>query len=362
MYRLRIEELKFPAPRRGAVFARFWREWCFLRVLVRRFYLRFTVLLGVLVAGSFAFQQLEPEKNHSFWKGMHCVWCLIFGQPPEDFPDSGFLQALFFVIPVIGLTVIIAWIVDFAVMIADRRRSERSWCVMMANSLSDHIVLVGLGKLGYRVYRLLRRMGEPLVVIERDASNQFLDTVRRDGVSILIGDARREALLQDAGIQKARSLVLAADDDLANLETALDARKINPRIRVVMRMFDQNMADKIRDAFNIHIAMSQSALSAPAFATAAAQGLIVNSFVVGNELVVVQRWPVQPGGPLINRTVGEIVEQHHVVVIEHQPQNDQSRLFPPPSVRLIVGDEVLVQGTYESMIRLKKQADVVRVA
>ncbi|HKQ48782.1 MAG TPA: NAD-binding protein [Phycisphaerae bacterium] len=356
MYRLRIDELKFPPPRRRVLYSRFWREWCFLRVLILRFYLRFAILFGVLVAGSFAFQRLEPEKNHTFWKGMHCVWCLIFGQPPEDFPESGYLQALFFLVPVIGLTVIIAWIVDFAVMIGDRKRSERSWCVMMATSVTDHIVLVGLGKLGYRVYRLLHRMGEPLVVIERNAGNQFLDTVRRDGVPLLIGDARREALLGDAGIMKARSLVLAADDDLANLEVALDARKLNPGIRVVMRMFDQNMADKIRDAFNIHIAMSQSALSAPAFATAAAQGMIVNSFVVGNELVVVQRWPVDADGPLNGRTVGETMEQHQLAVIEHIPPTGGSRLFPPPGTRLSTGDEVLIQGTYEALIELKKKA------
>jgi Trk K+ transport system NAD-binding subunit len=200
-------------------------------------------------------------------------------------------------------------------------------------------------------------MGEPIVVIERNANNQFLDTVRRDGVPLFIGDARREALLEDAAIQKARSIVLAADDDLANLEAALDARKINPKIRVVMRMFDQNMADKIRDGFNIHIAMSQSALSAPAFATAAAHGMIVNSFVVGNELVVVQRWPVRPGGPLTDRTVGEVMEQHCVAVVEQHSPNGPARLFPPPGARLQPGDEVLIQGAYEHLIKLKEQIE-----
>lgn len=353
MYRLRIEDLKLPAPRQGALFARFWREWCFVRVAFRHFRIRFLIMVFVLLIGGIAFQRLEPEKNRSLLHSMYCVWSLIFGQPPDEFPNSLVLQALFFLIPVIGLTVIIEGIVDLAVMIGDRRRCERNWCVMMASSMSDHIVLVGLGKLGYRVYRLLHRMGEPLAVIERNANNQFLDTVRRDGVPLFIGDARREAILEDAAIRKARSIVLAADDDLANLETALDARKINPKIRVVMRMFDQNMADKIRDGFNIHIAMSQSALSAPAFATAAAHGMIVNSFVVGNELVVVQRWAVEPSGPLAERSVGEIVEQHRVVVIEHQPPEGQNRLFPPPATRLKAGDEVLVQGTYQALIELK---------
>ena len=88
-------------------------------------------------------------------------------------------------------------------------------------------------------------------------------------------------------------IILATDDDLANLEVALDARRINPGIRVVLRMFDQNMADKIRDGFNIYTAMSQSAISAPAFATAALDRAIVNSFMVNDALIVMQRWIVR---------------------------------------------------------------------
>ncbi len=357
MYRLRVEELSLPAPRGGVLRSRFWREWCFIRVVVSRFRFRFAIMLGVIGLGGFAFECFQPEKNRSIWEGMYRVWSLILGQPPEDFPNSLPIRIFTFLIPVIGVTLIIAWIVDFAVMMGDRKRCERSWCVMMASSLSDHIVLVGLGKLGYRVYRLLRQMGEPIVVIERNASNQFLDTVRRDGVPLLIGDARREALLEDAAIRKARSIVLAADDDLANLEAALDARKIKPDIRVVMRMFDQNMADKIRDGFNIHIAMSQSALSAPAFATAAAHGMIVNSFVVGNELVVVQRWKVRPGGPLAGRTIGEILEQHRCAVIERQTPDGAKRLFPSADIQLRAGDEALLQGAYGELIKLKEMIE-----
>jgi Trk K+ transport system NAD-binding subunit len=264
------------------------------------------------------------------------------------------LQSLFFVVPILGLTVIIEAIIDMATMLRDRSRCERSWCVMMTSSMSDHIVLVGIGKLGYKTFHLLRRLGQSVVVIERNSSNQFLEDVRRDGSPLLIGDARREAMLEDANVKHARGLILATDDDLANLEIALDARRLAPGLRVVVRMFDQNMADKVRDGFNIHIAMSQSALSAPAFATAAIEPSIINSMVVGDRLVVIQRWTVREGGPFCDKSVGEILVEHACSVVEHRPKNAPGRVFPGPDARVMPGDEILVQGTFDELTRLRR--------
>jgi Trk K+ transport system NAD-binding subunit len=227
---------------------------------------------------------------------------------------------------------------------------------MLADSMSGHIVLVGLGKLGFRTYTLLRELGEKLVVIERSAENQFLETVRRDGTPLFIGDARRHALLVDANVARAKSVVVATDDDLANLETALDARRIAPGVRVVLRMFDQNMADKIREGFNIHLAVSQSAISAPAFATAAIDPSIINSYMVGDRLVVTQRWAVLEGGPLEGRTVGDILAEHQFGVVEHRPVDGPSRLFPSPDTRLASGDRLIVQGPFEAIAALRKKS------
>ncbi|MEW6250338.1 MAG: NAD(P)-binding protein, partial [Planctomycetota bacterium] len=249
--------------------ARMWREWCFLRAVWRSFRINFLLLGGLLLGGALLFRWLEPERRHSLPKALYCTWALIFGEAPEEFPAAPVLQALFFLVPLIGLVVILEGLVDFALMLRDRQRNERSWCRIMSAAYSNHIVLVGLGKLGYRVFRMLRQLGEAVVVIEVNASNQFLEDIRRAGAPLFVGDARREALLADANAGQARAIVLATNKDLVNLEVALDARRLNPQIRVVLRMFDQNMADKICAGFGIQTAMSQSALSAPAFVLAA---------------------------------------------------------------------------------------------
>ena len=300
-----FQSLQVERSRRFAWRRRLWREWCFFQVLWRHFSIRAIILLTMLTIGAFLFRSLGGDPDMSFMEAIWYTWLLVFAEtPPGEYPDSLVLDVMYFVMPIFGLTVIIEGIIDFALTVRDRKRYERSWCQMMANSMKDHIVLVGFGRLGFSSYQLLRRLGEPVVVIESDPANQFLEELRRDGTPVIIGDARREALLDDANIAQAKSVIVATNDDLANLEIALDARRIKSDIRVVLRMFDQNMADKVAEGFAIKLAMSPSATSAPSFTMPAVDPSITQSFVVDDQLVVMQRWDCREGGPLSGRAVG----------------------------------------------------------
>lgn len=347
----RIENIRVPRrPRsRWRSGSKLWREWCFVRVMFRHFRVRFLLMVVILAGGALAFMAFEPEKDHSLPRAVFYTWSLVFGEPPEEFPHSRALRLMFFIVPVLGLTVIIEGIIDLALMLRDRRRYERSWCTMLATSFKDHIVLVGFGRLGYHTFQLLRKMGEAVVVIERDEHSQFIEELRRDGSPVLIGDARREALLDDANVSGACSIILATDDDMTNLEVAMDARRLNPRIRVVLRMFDQNVADKIGEGFNIHHAMSQSGISAPSFALAAIIPSIVNSFVLDDELVVLQRWLVRQESPICDTTVQDVCERYGIAVVEHRPAGGAVRMFPPLSTPLVAGDGLVVQGPFETI-------------
>ena len=352
-----IEKLEVPRKRRMCADSALWRGWCFAVALFKHFRSRLLFILIILLAGTLAFQLLEPDKQRTLPEALHCVWALILAESPEAYPKHSItLQIMFFVVPILGMTVILEAIVNLALILRDRRRAEKTWCQTMAASYSDHIIVVGLGKLGYRTFLMLRQLGEAVIVIERDANNQFLDEVRRDGAPLFIRDARREAVLQEANVEKARSIVCAMDDDMANLEVALDARRFSPHIRVVLRMFDQNIADKLKEGLHIHTAVSQSAISAPVFAMAAVDPTIINTQVVNNRLVVMQRWFVREKGPLCDMTVADVLERHGFSIVEQRPQEGAPRLYPPPSARLQAGDRLIVQGTYEALEELRLDA------
>lgn len=350
---LRLDTLNLPR-RRSPLDSRLWRELCFWRVVLRRVLPRAAVILGILAAAGAAFHHLDSVRR-PFIESLWFAWLLIFAEPPGPLPrHSLVLQAVFFVLPVLGLVLIIEGIVDIALVVRDRGRSETGWCVAMANSLSEHIVLVGLGRLGYRTYRLLRALGEAVVVIEREAAGEFVDSVRRDGTPLLIADARREEALADANIGRARSIIVATNDDLANLEIALDARRLNAGIAVILRMFDQNMADKVQKGFNIRNAMSQSAISAPAFAMAAIDRAYVSTYVVDDELITIQECRIRPDGALAGKTIGDITRIYGFGVVRHK-NGSGTTFFPLSDRRLESGDELLVQAPFRAVLELQKR-------
>jgi Trk K+ transport system NAD-binding subunit len=131
-----------------------------------------------------------------------------------------------------------------------------------------HIVVCGLGNVGYRLVQELTAMGERMVAIDNAGDGPFLETVRRKGVPVFVGDATVPEVLRQARADSAKAVIAATSSELANLEVALLVREMNPKQRVVVRLSEPQFAEAVRDAANITNAVSVPALAAPAFAAA----------------------------------------------------------------------------------------------
>lgn len=145
--------------------------------------------------------------------------------------------------------------------------------------LNGAVLVCGLGQVGYRVAQLLLLLGETVHVLSRESREDFVERVRSLGAKIEFGDARTDTHLIRAGIHQARCLIACTDSDLTNVEIALDAIRLNPSIRIVVRLFDQTLASRLEAALGVHKAMAMSRLAAPAFAAAALGESIRGSFV-----------------------------------------------------------------------------------
>ncbi len=354
MERIEPDILRIRPPRSKRWRENLFREWCFLVAVIKHRGLSVLLMFAVLAIGSEVLwydQAIQGTPRPALFERVYGAWTLMFGQPPAgQLPISWLARSMLFIIPILGITVIVEAIVEISTMVRDRHSHEETWCTIMSSSMHDHIILVGLGKLGFKTFTLLRRLGHSVVIIEGNDRNKFLDDVRKDGSPILIGDARSDELLVRAGVERAQSIILATSDDLVNLEAGLDARRMNPTIRVVMRMFDQQLADKVGEGFNITGAMSQSAISAPAFATAAIAPAVVGSVVVSGELLIMVRRSLSVTDPLTGLSVGDLLTRHSINVIEHTPMGKQRRLFPPPTTVLAAGDLILMQGEFENIM------------
>src|SRR5262249_5848500 len=105
-----------------------------------------------------------------------------------------------------------------------------------------HVVVCGLGNIGFRAVEELLGFGQGVVVLELDRGGRFVTTTRRLGVAVIHGDAKVREVLRQANAGSARAVIAATSNDLVNLEVALLARELNPQQRVVLRLSDPQLA------------------------------------------------------------------------------------------------------------------------
>ncbi len=331
-----------------------WRD---TRVLVGQFRVSLLAFAVLLCGGTLALRlfYLHPETGQYLgWaEALHAAFKLIFLETLLPFPKALGLQFLFIVIPLIGLAVVADGVLRFGMALFNRRERKEAWQVAIASTYRDHIVVCGLGKVGYRVVKELLRLGEEIVGIECDPNVQFLEELRHKKVPVLIGDARRREILEKARVQQASAIVVCTNDDLTNLDIALDARALEPGIKVVLRMFDAQLAEKVRRGFDIHTAFSTSALAAPIFAAAATRAQIDYSFYVGDVLMNAAQATVQAGSKLEGYTVAQVEQELDVTIVLHKGPGGVDP-HPAPDVVLCAGDCLVVFASLESLARLRE--------
>jgi Trk K+ transport system NAD-binding subunit len=258
--------------------------WLYFRLVAREFrgtmvVLVVTVAVGTVLHAITRIPQLGGVRP-SIELSVYATWMSLFAQGPFSPPPTWYLEAVAAVYPVIGFVVVGEGIVRFGLLMVSRRRGEKEWMRVMAMTYRDHVVLCGLGHLGYRVLLELLAQDQDVVCIERQENSRFVAAAKELGVPVLIRDMKDDEALIAAGVPAARVLLAATNDDIANLEVALDARRMRPDIRIGMRLFDQQLAEKLRQTFAFDSVFSSSALAAPAVAAIALDRRILASFDV----------------------------------------------------------------------------------
>ncbi len=214
-------------------------------------------------------------------------------------------------------------------------------------SIHDHVIVAGLGAIGYRVALGVQARGVPVVVIEREEDGRFVAATRAAGIPVVVGDARHRELLTELRIGRARALVCATSDDLVNLSTALNGRALRPDLRVVVRLFDPAFAMRVQRGFEIRFTRSVSQVAAPAFAAAAIRTEVVAAVPVGDRRVALfARLRVPPGSALEGRRAADFDQAGVMRVLAvADPGSDVARWDVPADEILDADEEIVVAAT-----------------
>ncbi|MEO2000750.1 MAG: NAD-binding protein [Pirellulales bacterium] len=139
----------------------------------------------------------------------------------------------------------------------------------------DHVIVCGLGQVGVAITRDLLQQGVPVVAVDPAAIDEDHQELNLQ-CPLIAGNATKTTILQRAGITKARAIVVCTSNDALNLEigltaqTAAEAQRAH-HLRVVMRCFNYDLADRIHRVSDDYILLSEATIAAPLFASAAIQ-------------------------------------------------------------------------------------------
>lgn len=307
---------------------------------------------GALIFDAFYIDPVTGE-HIGFSEALFGVFSLVFFQNTLAFPDAWYLQILYFIIPILGLLVVADGVIRFGVALTNKQERGQKWQMAMASTYRDHVIICGIGKVGYRVALELLKFGHEVVAIEADPDGRFVEKVKALGIPVIIADARRSENLVKAGIERASAVIPCTENELANLDIALDARELNPGVKVVMRMFDPELAQRIEKGFGIHTAFSVSALAAPTIAAASMRFNVKSSFYVGDTLLNISEVAIVPGSTIDGWTIQHLESEMDISVVGYY-ENGAACLHPAPGVRLRSGDKILALATLEALHKLQK--------
>lgn len=323
------------------------RTWRRTRASMTRSLARATLaLVGLLVLGTVGFATLADLS----WGD--AVYLTVLDTAGAADPDTHtatvarVIQALVTVVGIAIIPLVTAVVVDAAVSARFAGTPQRS------RPRRGHVVVVGLGNVGVRVVEQLHERGVPVVAVDDDESAGVVQ-VRRMGLPVIVGDTTRRQTLAEASVDDCRALVAVGRDDVANLETGLVGRSLRSRLRVVLRLRDDDLARRVERTLEVAVSRSVSFLAAPAFAAAMRDHQVVATVPVGRSVLLVADVPVGRSALLVglSATTAEIGGEIRVVGVFRGAGPDAVLECPPrPQRRLKVGDRLVVAATRSGLV------------
>ncbi len=220
----------------------------------------------------------------------------------------------------------------------------------------NHVIVVGLGRVGKRVSRILQDLRQPLVAITHQLDNPAL----RNQIPLLEGPMLQQ--LQEANLSNALSVIAVTDDPVLNLEVALIAaealeqekRPFTPVIRTLSQLFSDNITAFLPQARSFSV----YALSAEAFAGAAFGENILGLFRLNQQTILITEYTIEYGDTLNGKPLAEIAYGYGVVPIllrQSQP-NRQYKNHPMPSddLRVHMRDILYVLSSINGLRRIER--------
>ena len=235
-----------------------------------------------------------------------------------------------------------------------RRRDER-----MLETIKDHFILCGYGRIGSIIARQLQRQDVPFVVIERDGER--VQTALLGGMLAVEADASREEVLKRVGIERARGLIAAVGTDAENVYAVLSARVMRPDLFIVGRAETEDATLKLKRA-GANRVVSPYEIGALQIAQTALRPAVVDFVELAtssdNLELAMEEITIAPASSMASQSIldANVRQRFGVIVVAIQRHDLRMEFNPEPDTVIGAGDKLVVLGRPDSLKRLEMEA------
>ncbi len=324
---------------------------------MRRLTVLLVLLLAIVVTGTTWFAVFEHfDLVDAFYQVILTLSTVGF-EEVHPLDPSGRIFTIFLILGGIGVMATAATQVVELVVVGELQ--ERLGLVRSGRKvrrMADHYIVCGFGRVGEEIARELRNRHAEVVVVEMQPDRLAL--ARELGCGTVQGDATEEPQLVEAGVQRARVLIAAADSDVGNTYIALTARSLNPRIFIVARAGSDAAEARLRTAGADRV-ISPYRISGRRMALAAVQPMILDfvDFLAtqrdGNAGVLAE---IVVDETLAGRTIADAFADDAIRVLGLARSGDPIVVGPGGSVRLQSGDQLMIYGTQAAIEALSARS------
>ena len=229
----------------------------------------------------------------------------------------------------------------------------------MLETIKDHFIVCGYGRIGSTVAQQFQRQHVPFVVIERDPDR--LHKAIDDGALAVEADASREDVLKRVGIDRARGLIAAVGTDAENVYAVLSARVLRPDLFIISRAETEDATIKLKRAGADRV-VSPYHIGAVQIAQTALRPAVVDFVELAtgtdNLELAMEQVTVAPRSTLANQSILEanLRQRFGIIVVGIQRHDRRMEFNPEPDTAIFAGDKLVVLGHPDSLKKLETEA------
>ncbi|MBI5701169.1 potassium channel protein [Candidatus Saganbacteria bacterium] len=214
---------------------------------LRRLIIPVLMLLSIIGIGIFGFSYIEK------WPLIDSIYMVVITLSTVGFREVhplntlGKIFTMGIIVTGVGAAVYtLSQIVEMIVegeIIGYRRRKKMEKKI---NGMKDHYIICGFGRVGHQVAAEFDAAKIPYMVI--DNKPETATELDAKFIPYIIGDGANDAVLENAGIKRAKGMIAANDSDTANVYVTLSARVANPSMTILARAGSIDVEEKLKKA------------------------------------------------------------------------------------------------------------------